>query len=274
MDKDYFDLQGKVAIVTGGAGMLGKEYCRAFIEASAHVVIADLQGGAAKDYASLISTDGNPKAIGVETDVTDKMSVQSMVTRTLDEFGRIDILVNNAALDPKFDTEHASEHTNTFEDYPLELWNASVAVDLTGMFLCSQAVASPMLKQKSGVIINICSTYGVVGPDQRLYEPDDPTKIRTYKPITYSVTKSAVLGLTRYLATYWAGKNIRVNALTLGGVFNEHDDEFVRRYSYRTPLGRMAEKSEYCGALLFVASDAASYMTGANLVVDGGWTAW
>ena len=156
----------------------------------------------------------------------------------------------------------------------MELWNESVAVDLTGMFLCSQAVARPMLEQKSGVIINICSTYGVVGPDQRLYERDDPTQQRTYKPITYSVTKSAVLGLTRYLATYWSGKNIRVNALTLGGVFNEHDEEFVRRYSYRTPLGRMAEKSEYCGALLFVASDAASYMTGANLVVDGGWTAW
>ncbi len=274
MKKNMFDLQGKVAIVTGGAGMLGKEYCRAFAEVSAHVVIADLRGGAAQDYASDISADGNPKAIGVETDVTDKMSVQSMVTRTLDEFGRIDILVNNAALDPKFDTEHASEHTYTFEDYPLDLWNESVAVDLTGMFLCSQAVAPAMLKQESGVIINICSTYGVVGPDQRLYERDDPTQTRTYKPITYSVTKSAVLGLTRYLATYWAGKKIRVNALTLGGVFNKHDEEFVRRYSYRTPMGRMAEKSEYCGALLFVASDAASYMTGANLVVDGGWTAW
>ena len=274
MKKDLFDLSGKVAIVTGGAGMLGQEYCRAFAEASVHVVVADLRGGDAKDYAHEISSKGHSKAIGVETDVTDKMSVQAMVTRTLDEFGRIDILINNAALDPKFDTEHASEHTNTFEDYPLELWNESVAVDLTGMFLCSQAVATPMLEQKSGVIINICSTYGVVGPDQRLYERDDPTQPRTYKPITYSVTKSAVLGLTRYLATYWAGKNIRVNALTLGGVFNEHDEEFVRRYSYRTPLGRMAEKSEYCGALLFVASDAASYMTGANLVVDGGWTAW
>lgn len=274
MKKDLFDLSGKVAIVTGGAGMLGREYCRAFAEASAHVVVADLRGGDAKDYAHQISSETHPKAIGIETDVTDKISVESMITRTLDEFGRIDILVNNAALDPKFDTKHASEHTNTFEDYPLELWNESVAVDLTGMFLCSQAVARPMLEQKSGVIINICSTYGVVGPDQRLYERDDPTQQRTYKPITYSVTKSAVLGLTRYLATYWSGKNIRVNALTLGGVFNEHDEEFVRRYSYRTPLGRMAEKSEYCGALLFVASDAASYMTGANLVVDGGWTAW
>lgn len=274
MKKDLFDLHGRVVIVTGGAGMLGREYCRAFAEASAHVVVADLRGGSAKDFVSEINTYNQTKAIGVETDVTDKMSVQSMVDQVIDEFGKINILVNNAALDPKFDTEHASEHTNSFEDYPLELWNESVAVDLTGMFLCSQAVAKPMLEQNSGVIINICSTYGVVGPDQRLYERDDPSTPKTFKPITYSVTKSAVLGLTRYLATYWAGKNIRVNALTLGGVYNEHDDEFVRRYSYRTPLARMAEKSEYCGALLFMASDAASYMTGANLVIDGGWTAW
>ncbi len=274
MKKDLFDLHGRVVIVTGGAGMLGREYCRAFSGASAHVVIADLRGADAKDCASEINADNHAKVIGVETDVTDKMSVQLMVKRVVDEFGRIDILVNNAALDPKFDTEHAAEHTNSFEDYPLELWNASVAVDLTGMFLCSQAVAKPMLDQGSGVIINICSTYGVVGPDQRLYERDDASGPQTFKPITYSVTKSAVLGLTRYLATYWAGKNIRVNALTLGGVYNEHDEEFVRRYSYRTVLGRMAEKSEYCGALLFMASDAASYMTGANLVVDGGWTAW
>ena len=274
MKRDMFDLKGKVAIVTGGAGMLGREYCRALAEASVHVVVADLRGGEAKNAAHQLNANGHPKAIGIETDVTDKTSVEWMVDRTFKEFGRVDILVNNAALDPKFDTEHADEHTNTFEDYPLKLWNQSLDVDLTGMFLCSQAVGSVMVQQNSGVIVNICSTYGVVGPDQRLYEHDDETRPRTYKPIPYAVTKSAVLGFTRYLATYWAGKNIRVNALTLGGVFNQHDDEFVRRYSYRTPLGRMAERSEYCGALLFVASDAASYMTGSNLVVDGGWTAW
>lgn len=273
--QDYLsDLSGKVVIITGGAGMLGREYCQAFVEASAKVVVSDLRGGAAKDYANEITSKHAKNAIGIETDVTSKMSVTSMIERTLDEFGKIDILINNAALDPKFDIEHASENIHTFEDYPLELWNESVAVDLTGMFLCSQAASKPMLDQGSGVIINICSTYGLVGPDQRLYERDDPTIKPTFKPITYSVTKSAVLGITRYLATYWAGKNIRVNALTLGGVYKDHDDEFVQRYSYRTPLGRMAEKSEYCGALLFVSSDAASYMTGANLVVDGGWTAW
>ena len=161
----------------------------------------------------------------------------------------------------------------SFEDFPIELWNEGITVNLTGMFLCAQAVTKPMLEQGSGVIVNVSSMYGLVGPDQRLYKSSDKEK-KVFKPVIYSVTKSAVIGLTRYLATYWAGKNIRVNALTPGGVFNEHTDEFVHRYSYRTPLGRMAEKSEYCGALLFLVSDASSYMTGANLVVDGGWTAW
>jgi 2-deoxy-D-gluconate 3-dehydrogenase len=195
-----------------------------------------------------------------------------MVERTLAERGRIDILINNAALDPKFDPKHANGQAVSFEDYPLDLWNRSLAVDLTGMFLCAQAVAKPMLGRGRGVIVNIASIYGLVGPDQRIYEK--PGMQPRYKPVAYSVTKSAVLGLTRYLATYWAGKNIRVNTLTPGGTFHEHDDEFTMRYSHRTPLGRMADPSEYCGALLFLVSDASSYMTGANLVVDGGWTAW
>ncbi len=272
--KDLFRLDSRVAIITGGAGLLGREYCRALAEYGARVVVADVRGFAAQDLAAQIVDHGLPKAIGVEVDVSDKASVQRMVNRTLEEFGRVDILVNNAALDPKFDVQHAHERMNAFEDYPLELWDQGIAVNLTGMFLCAQAVARPMLEQGKGVIVNICSTYGLVGPDQRLYEQDDPNVPRMYKPVVYSVTKSAVLGLTRYLATYWAGKNIRVNALTPGGVFSNHDEEFVRRYSYRTPLGRMADKSEYCGALLFLVSDASSYMTGANLVVDGGWTTW
>ena len=195
-----------------------------------------------------------------------------MVRRVSAERGGVDILVNNAAIDPKFDRQHAGEHASSFENYPLELWNESVAVNLTGMFLCAQAVAGPMLERGGGVIVNVASTYGLVGPDQRIYERENGRT--AYKPVSYAVTKSGVIGLTRYLATYWAGKNIRVNTLTPGGVFLDHDDEFVRLYSSRTPLGRMARRDEYCAALLFLVSDASSYMTGSNLVVDGGWTAW
>ena len=193
----------------------------------------------------------------------------------LKTWGRIDGLVNNAALDPKFDSQAAAaRHNAPFESYPLELWNRAIAVDLTGMFLCAQAVAPAMLAHGRGAVVNICSTYGLVGPDQRLYESDDPTAPPAFKPVSYSVTKSAALGLTRYLAAYWGGKGIRVNTLTLGGVFNGHSSGFVRRYAARTPMGRMAERSEYTAALVFLLSDASSYMTGSNLVVDGGWTAW
>lgn len=272
--KKLFDLSGNVIIITGGAGLLGQEYASALAQAGAHVIVADLDHQRAQQVGASVIAQTGVQTLGVQVDVTDKASVEGMVQQTLDTFGRIDGLVNNAALDPKFDSQHAQQHTYDFEDYPLEMWNQGLAVNLTGMFLCAQAVAPTMLAQGRGVIVNVSSIYGLVGPDQRLYEQDDPQVPRTFKPVIYSVTKSAVLGLTRYLATYWVGRGIRVNALTPGGVFNGHDPEFVRRYSWRTPLGRMADKSEYCGALLFLLSDASSYMTGANLVVDGGWTAW
>lgn len=268
-----YGLQNRVVILTGGAGLLGREYAFALANAGASVVIADINGEAARLLAKEIKEQLGAKATGIESDISSKHSVEAMVEGALKTFGRVDALINNAALDPKFDATQAAQHVQTFENFPLELWNQSLAVNLTGMFLCSQAVAKPMLAQGRGVIVNVSSIYGMVGPDQRIYEKSDGSP-RTYKPATYSATKSAVFGLTRYLATYWAGKNIRVNTLTLGGVFNDHDKEFVKRYSFRTPLGRMAQKSEYCGALIFLVSDASSYMTGSNLVVDGGWTAW
>ncbi len=202
-----------------------------------------------------------------------------MVRTALETYGRLDILVNSAALDPKFDPQHqsAAQHgpgTGAFEDFPFEAWNQALAVNLTGAYLCCQAAVQPMLVQGSGVIINLSSIYGLAGPDQRLYQRGGSEAPAQYKPVYYSVTKAGILGLTRYLATYYAGKNIRVNALTPGGVFNGHDESFVQAYSARAVLGRMAEKDEMNGALLFLASDASAYMTGANLVVDGGWTAW
>ncbi len=268
---EKFSLKGRVAVVTGGAGLLGSEFCRTLAEAGALVMVADLNGAAAALTADALKQQ-SLKAQPVQVDVTDPASVRSMVDGAVYAGGRLDILVNSAALDPKFDPQHGGEHTNSFEDYPLESWNQSLSVNLTGMFLCCQAAVKPMLVQGKGVIVNICSTYGLVGPDQRIYaKPDQPVQ---YKPVYYSVTKAGVLGMTHYLATYYAGKDIRVNALTPGGVYNNHDEIFLKAYSARTVMGRMARRDEMNGALLFLASDASSYMTGSNLVVDGGWTAW
>ncbi len=269
---DKFRLDGQVAVVTGGAGLLGKEFCRTLAQAGAAVVVADLNEAAACAVARELDSAGG-KAVGVGVDVTRPESVKGMVAAAVGTLGRLDVLVCSAALDPKFDAAHTGQHRNTFEDYPLEMWQQALDVNLNGLFLCAQAAVKPMLEQNHGVIINICSTYGLVGPDQRIYlrpGQDD----QSYKPVYYSVTKAGVLGLTRYLATYYAGKNIRANALTPGGVFNNHDEIFVKNYSARTVLGRMARGDEMNGALLCLASDASSYMTGANLIVDGGWTAW
>jgi NAD(P)-dependent dehydrogenase (short-subunit alcohol dehydrogenase family) len=267
-----FDLKDRVAIITGGAGLLGRGYCHTLAAVGAHVVVADIDGDAAEKVAQEVQAATGAEALACETDVSSPESVAAMAKATLARFDRVDILVNNAALDPKFDQEHAGEHVNRFEDFPFKAWNEALAVNVTGMFLCAQAVSPAMLDADRGVIVNISSTYGLVGPDQRLYAREGQPM--QYKPVTYTVSKAAVIGLTRYLATYFAGTKIRVNALTPGGVFAGHDDEFVRRYSARTVLGRMADADEMSSALLFLVSDASSYMTGSNLVVDGGWTAW
>jgi NAD(P)-dependent dehydrogenase (short-subunit alcohol dehydrogenase family) len=266
------DLSDRVAIVTGGAGLLGSDYCHTLSAAGAHVCIADIESEAANTLAARITKSTGVAAIAHRTDVSDTASVRACVKATVEEFGRVDILVNNAAINPKFDPDHADAHLDNFETFPLKAWQESLDVNVTGMFLCAQAVSEPMLKAGCGVIVNISSTYGIVGPDQRLYQREGIPP--TYKPVTYTVSKAAAHGLTRYLATYFAGKGIRVNTLTPGGVFADHDEEFVRRYSEKTVLGRMAEPHEMSSALLFLVSDASSYMTGANLVVDGGWTAW
>jgi len=281
---ELFDLNGRVAVVTGGAGLLGAEFCQTLAKAGAQVVIADLNFDAAQSLSDAICQAGG-QAIPVRTDVTNLESVQQMVSSALHAFNRLDILVNSAALDPKFDPQHISAGVDrqsipavpylaagAFEDFPLEAWNQALSVNLTGAFLCCQAAAPAMLSQGCGVIVNLSSIYGLAGPDQRLYQ--HPGHSPQYKPVYYSVTKFGILGLTRYLATYYAGKNIRVNALSPGGVFNGHDEDFVQAYSARTVLGRMAEKDEMNGALLFLVSDASAYMTGANLIVDGGWTSW
>jgi 2-deoxy-D-gluconate 3-dehydrogenase len=269
---DKFNLKGNTVLVTGGGGLLGRQFALALAQAGADVMLADLAYEAAADQAEVIRAEGlSAEALAV--DVIDPDSTRAMVEQTLARFGRLDVLINSAALDPKFDPQHQSEQiANAFETYSLEAWRKALDVNLNGMFLASQAAVQPMLAQGKGVIINICSTYGINGPDQRIYIRPDGT--RSYKPVYYSVTKAGVLGFTRYLAAYYAGKNIRVNALTPGGVYNQHDEIFVKAYSAKTILGRMANIDEMSAAMLFLASDASSYMTGANLIVDGGWTAW
>ncbi len=286
-----FDLSDRVAVVTGGAGLLGAEFCQTLASAGAAVVIADRNLPAAQTLAETLQACGS-RVLAVATDVTQPESTQRMVEVTLKAYGRLDILVNSAALDPKFDPQAervrrsqdevdwnqsstikpANIQSSSFEEFPLEAWNQALAVNLTGAFLCSQAAVRPMLAQGKGVMINLSSIYGLAAPDQRLYQQvGQPPR---YKPVYYSVTKEGILGLTKYLAAYYAGKNIRINALSPGGVYNDHDEEFVRAYSAKAILGRMADKTDMNGALLFLASDASEYMTGANLIVDGGWTTW
>jgi 2-deoxy-D-gluconate 3-dehydrogenase len=272
--QEKFDLTGRVAVVTGGVGLLGAEFCRTLAEAGAAVVVVDLNASASQAVADSLAKSGY-KSLAVPTDITNPDAVNALVEQTLSTFGRLDILVNSAALDPKFDPDAVNKGITpgAFEDYPLDLWNSALNVNLTGMFLMTQACVKPMLAQgKKGSIINICSTYGLNGPDQRIYIKDG--KRVAFKPVYYTVTKAGVMGFTKYLAAYYAGTEIRVNALTPGGVYNNHEEYFVQNYSAKTIIGRMAQKDEMNGALLFLASDASSYMTGNNVVVDGGWTAW
>lgn len=270
---EKFSLKDKVAIVTGGVGLIGAEFCKTLAEAGAAVAVVDLNASASQGIVDTLTKSGY-NAVAVATDITKPDSVNAMVDKVISTFGRLDVLVNSAALDPKFDPTAAEKGIapGAFEDYPLSDWNAAMNVNLTGMFLVTQACVKQMLKNKKGSIINICSTYGLNGPDQKLYIKDG--KRVAYKPVYYTVTKAGVMGFTKYLAAYYAETEIRVNALTPGGVYNNHEEYFVKNYSAKTILGRMAKKDEMNGALLFLASDASSYMTGNNLIVDGGWTAW
>lgn len=261
-----FSLKNKTAIVTGALGLIGKEHCKALSEAGANVIAADLNEIKCAEFAQTLVTG----SIGAALDVTNPVSIKNLRDSAIKKFGYIDILVNNAAINDMFENPKAAGELSKFENYPLELWQKSLDVNLTGVFLCSQILGTVMAKQKRGSIINIASTYGIVAPDQSLYIKEDGTQ-SFYKPPAYSATKGAVIMFTKYLAAYWGKDGVRVNTLTPGGVENNQDEFFIQKYSAKTPLGRMAKPTDYKGALIFLASDASRYMTGANLIVDGGW---
>ncbi len=264
-----FSLKNKVAVVTGALGLLGKQHCFALSEAGASVIVCDLDGAACNDFA--FSLEG--ESLGAGVDITSPDSIKELKANILNKYKKIDILVNNAAINDMFENPSAAAELSKFENYPLELWNKSLSVNITGTFLCSQIIGSQMADQGSGSIINIASTYGLVAPDQSVYQKEDGSQ-SFYKSPAYPATKGAVISFTRFLAAYWGNKGVRVNCLSPGGVENRQDEYFINNYSRKTPLGRMAAPSDYKGAIVFLSSDASSYMTGANLIVDGGWTAW
>lgn len=256
--------------------MLGMQHAAAIAEAGGRTVIVDLDETAVRARAQEIATKYDVHALGILADITQPADVDHMVTETVKEFGRIDILINNAALTVKGGGQLADKYFAPFEEYPLELWESALRVNLTGMFLCSQAVGRVMVKQRAGVVLNIASDVGTISPDHRIYEGSrNPHTGKPFNtPIAYATTKAGVINFTRYLATYWADKNIRVNSISPGGVYAEHEPEFVEKLTSRIPLGRMANVDEYRGTVLYLVSDASSYMTGANVIVDGGRTAW
>jgi len=263
-----FSLKNKTAIVTGAVGLIGKKHCEALAEAGANLVVADMNEETCVAFAKQLGD----QHLGLNVDVTNKVSLEEARDKILAKYGTIDVLVNNAAINDMFENPGLAKELSAFENYPLDSFRKSLDVNVTGVFLASQVFGTVMAKAGSGSIINLASTYGMVGPDQSIYRDKEGNQA-FFKSAVYPVTKGAVINFTRFLAAYWGNKGVRVNTLSPGGVENSQDDYFVKNYSAKTLLGRMAKSSDYQGALIFLASEASAYMTGANLVVDGGWTA-
>src|SRR5438477_4561662 len=254
MSGDLFSLEGRVAIVTGGAGQVGRESVRGLEERGARVAVFDVD------------------ADEFRVDVTDRDAIEAATRRISDEWEAPHILVNAAALDSPPDAP--PEEVGPVESYPEESFDRVMDVNVKGTFLSCQVVGAQMAEAKRGAIVNISSVYGMLSPVQDVYDFQRARGETFFKPVAYSVSKSALYNLTRYLATYWARSGVRVNTLTLAGVWNEQPKEFVEAYTSRLPIGRMAEADEVVGPVVFLASDASSYVTGANVIMDGGWTAW
>lgn len=263
-----------MAIITGGAGLLGRQHAEAVAEAGGLPVLWDINQPTVLAAAQEVTRDYGGDCLGMVVDITSPAAVEQGLEQVLSRCGRVDILINNAANDPKVGPTSGPAWSR-LESFSLDLWLNDLAVGLTGAFICSQKVGTWMAHHGGGVILNIASDLGVIAPDQRIYRKEGgPEDEQPVKPITYSVIKHGLIGLTKYLATYWADKNVRVNALSPGGVFNNQPEDFVGRLTHLIPLGRMAATGEYKAAVQFLVSDASSYMTGANLIIDGGRSVW
>ncbi len=266
-----FQLNEKVAIVTGGAGLLGSNFCKGLAGAGADLAIVDLNIDYAIELAQGISKQFNVKAFGYKCDVSSASNVKDTVSEVVRDFGKVDILINNAATK----SDNLEAFFSSFEEYQLEQWQKIMSVDIDGMFLMAQAIGKQMKIQKSGgSITQISSIYGIMAPDQRIYDGAIYEGRAINSPAAYSVAKAGVIGLSKYLATYWATEGIRVNSITPGGVESGQNELFKSNYSNRVPMGRMAQANEMVGAVLYLSSDASSYVTGQNIVVDGGLSAW
>lgn len=268
MSQDLFRIDNKVVVLTGGCGKLGRHYTSALVDAGARVAVFDVTPFSCSDVGDLDAE----RILSIEADVTNRNSLEAGLNAVIAKWGVPHALINNAALDSPPDAP--IEETGPFESYPESSWDRVMDVNTKGVFFCCQVIGGAMAQAGRGSIVNISSIYGLVSPDQRIYDYRRASGEAFFKPVAYSVSKSSLLNLTRYLATYWAGKNVRVNTLTLAGVFHNQDPQFLKNYIARVPLGRMAEAHDYVGAIVFLVSDASAYMTGANMIIDGGWTAW
>jgi NAD(P)-dependent dehydrogenase (short-subunit alcohol dehydrogenase family) len=272
-----FHLSGKTALITGAAGLLGLEHAAALLECGAKVVLTDISEAALASARSALARDADAARIVTHVmDVSCLDSIKRVASELLAAKLRVDVLINNAAIDPKVVGDQGVQETSRLENFPLEQWDLQIAVGLTGAFLCSQVFGTAMAQDgKGGVILNIASDLSVFSPDQRLYrKPGLADEMQPVKPVTYSVIKAGLVGLTKYLSTYWADRGVRANALSPGGVFNGQGEEFVQRLSALIPMGRMAKRDEYRSAVQFLCSDASSYLNGQNIVMDGGRSTW
>lgn len=269
-----FRLDGRVAVITGGGGLLGYHHAATIAGLGGRPVLIDIDAKALAANLARLADESGCQALGLEADITDLDALQMASERLLASHGQVDILINNAARNPKVESA-ADKDFSRLEHFPWEQWQLDLNVGLGGAFNCAKVFGAQMARQGGGVIVNIASDLGVIAPDQRLYRIEGRGgEQQPVKPVTYSVVKHGLIGLTKYLATYWCEQGVRCNALSPGGVYAGQNDVFVSKLSQLIPLGRMAEADEYRGALAFLCSDASSYMNGANLVIDGGRSTW